>query len=132
MAKLLVAAAESRMLLYLVQGLEAGGHEVRPAMSVEDLFDALSEERFDAVVSSLFEPAVEGVAVFATLARAFPKTRIIALTDYRVGHARNCDLSLWVDSVLAKPLSVERILTELDWVLPEKPAAASLAESPSV
>lgn len=106
------------MLLYLGQGLEEGAHEVRHAMSVEDLFDALAEERFDAVVANLFEPAVEGVAVFATLARAFPKTRIIALTDYRVGHARTCDLSLWVDAVIAKPFTIERILQELSFLLP--------------
>ena len=121
MAKILIAAAEARLLDYLAQGLEGNGHEIYTAASVEGVIDALAEERFDLVVSDIFQPVLESIALFKTIARASPKTRVIALLDFNTERAKHYDLSVWVDSSVAKPFTVGRIKNEIDFVL----AAAS-------
>jgi DNA-binding response OmpR family regulator len=108
---------ETRTLDYIADGLSVDGHEIHRAESIEDIFEQLSEERFDVVVAGIFEPLFEGVAVFATINRSLPKTRVIALTDYRSAHAETYDLSLWVDSVISKPFTIDRVRNEIEWVL---------------
>ena len=117
MAKILVAAAEARMLDYLVQGLADSRHEIHTAGSIESVLDTLAEERFDMVVSDVFQPVLESIALFKTIARSTPKTRIIALLDFNTERAKQYDLSLWVDSAVAKPFTAGRVKSEVDQVL---------------
>src|SRR5262245_51358840 len=70
MAKILVAVAEPRILQYLVEGLGAPDREIVRAGSIEEIIDKLAEERFDVVVADIFQPVLDGVAVFSTIARA--------------------------------------------------------------
>ena len=121
MAKILIAAAQARMLDYLVQGLTESGHEIHTAMSIEKVLDALAEERFDLVVSDIFQPVLDSIALFKTIARSTPNTRVIALLDFNTERARHYDLSVWVDSAVSKPFSAVRVRNEIDFVL----AAAS-------
>jgi two-component system, OmpR family, response regulator len=117
MAKILIAAAETRMLDYLEQGLGAAGHQVDTANSIESVIDKLSEQRFDILVSDIFQPVLESIALFTTVARATPKTRIIALMDFKTERAKQYDLSLWVDSVIAKPFTAGRVASEAEFLL---------------
>ena len=117
MAKILVAVAEPRILSYLAEGFADHGNVVHVASSIDDVIDQLAEERFDVIVSDIFQPVLEGVALFSTIARAMPKTRIVALMDFQSARARNYELSLWVDSVIVKPFTVERVRSEVEWVL---------------
>ena len=128
MAKILVAAADARMLDYIAPGLAEAGHEVFSASSVEDVLDKLAEERFDILVSEIFQPVLEAVALFTTVARSTPKTRIIALLDFKTERAKQYDLSLWVDSVIAKPFTITRVKNEIEFLLA---AAARLGSTPS-
>ena len=121
MAKILIAAAEARMLDYLAGGLAETGHEIQTATSIEKVIDALAEERFDLVVSDVFQPVLESIALFKTIARSTPKTRMIALLDFNTERAKHYDLSVWVDSAVSKPFTAGRVKNEIDFVL----AAAS-------
>jgi DNA-binding response OmpR family regulator len=117
MAKILVAAAEARMRDYIAQGLAEDGHDIHQADSIENVIDQLAEERFDAVVSDIFLPVLESIALFTTIARSSPLTRVIALMDFKTERAKHYDLSLWVDSVIAKPFTITRVKSELEFVL---------------
>jgi DNA-binding response OmpR family regulator len=117
------------MLDYLEQGLTAAGHETRAANSIESVIDKFSEERFDIFVSDIFQPVLESIALFTTIARTSPKTRIIALMDFKTERARQYDLSLWVDSVIAKPFTVGRVASEVEFLLA---VAARRASSPEL
>ena len=117
MAKILVAVAEPRVLKYLAEGIAAEDREIFTAGSIEAVVDQLVEERFDIVVSDIFQPLLEGVALFSTIARSSPRTRIIALMDFQSVRAKNYDLTLWVDSVIMKPFTAERVRSEVEWVM---------------
>lgn len=108
------------MLDYLAQGL-AEKHEIHTASSIDKVLDALAEERFDLVVSDIFQPVLDSIALFKTIARSTPKTRVIALLDFNTERARHYDLSVWVDSAVSKPFTAGRVKNEIDHVL----AAAS-------
>jgi DNA-binding response OmpR family regulator len=126
-AKILVAMPKADLLAYFADGLGADNHEIVVAASIDEAIDAVADTRFDIVVSDIFLPVLEGVALLATVARACPKTRIIALIDYTTTRARNYELGLWADSVLAKPFTIDRVRAEISWVLsqPEKRAASA-------
>jgi len=128
MAKILVAASDARMLDYLCQKLFAAGHAVIAVDTIEGILDALVEERFEIVVSEIFQPVLESVALFATIGRASPKTRIIALMDFKTERALQYDLGLWVDSVIAKPFTSARVASEVDFLLTVSVRGAVLPE----
>jgi DNA-binding response OmpR family regulator len=117
MAKILIGVADARILTYLAEGLAIDGHEIHRAGSIDAVIDKLAEERFDIFVADIFQPLIEGVALFATVARASPPTRSIALMDFQSARARNYDLSLWVDSVLMKPFTESRVRNEVAFIL---------------
>ena len=121
-AKILVAMPKADLLRYIADGLAADDHEIVEAGSIEAALDAIAEVRFDLVVADVFHPVLEGVALLATVARACPKTRIIALVDYTTTRARNYELGVWADSILAKPFTIGRIRSEIAFILaqPEK------------
>ncbi len=102
---------------YLEQGLNAAGHKVWSAQSIDAVLDTFSEERFDIFVSDIFQPVLESVALFTTIARTSPKTRIVALMDFKTERAKQYDLSLWVDSVIAKPFTAGRVVSEVEFLL---------------
>jgi DNA-binding response OmpR family regulator len=116
-AKILVAVPKEALLTYIADGLVADNHEIVMASSIEDALDAIAETRFDVVISDIFLPVLEGVALLATVARACAKTRIIALIDYTTARARNYELGTWADSILAKPFTIGRIRSEVSFVL---------------
>jgi len=117
MANILVATSLQAIRSYLRQGLEADQHTVYEAGSIDEVIDQLSEHRFDVVVADIFQPVLEGIALFSTTMRASPKTRLIALMDFQSARAKNYDLSLWVDSVITKPFTVERVKSEVEFML---------------
>lgn len=117
------------MLDYLEQGLAAAGHDVEVASSIESVIDKLSEERFDVFVSDIFQPVLESIALFTTIARTSPRTRSIALMDFKTARAKQYDLSLWVDSVIEKPFTAGRVASEVEFLLA---VAARRAASPEL
>ena len=117
MAKILIAAADARMLNYLASGLAESDHEIHAASSIEKIIDALAEDRFDLIVSDIFQPVLESIALFKTIARSTPKTRVIALLDFNTERAKHYDLSVWVDSSVSKPFTAGRVKNEIDYVL---------------
>ena len=121
MARILVATANADLRAYIGEGLGAAEHELHFAASIDEVMDAAADHRFDVAVMDVFTPVLEGVALAATLARACPHTRILALLDYTTARARNYELHVWAESVLTKPLSGERIANEVAFLL-EKPA----------
>ena len=128
MAKVLVALAEERVLSYLADGLANEGFDTRRANSLEGVLECLADERFDAVVADIFQPVIDGVALFATIARSSPKTKIVALMDFQSARARSYEINLWVDSIIVKPFAVERIRKELSFVLAgEQPVEAPVS-----
>jgi DNA-binding response OmpR family regulator len=115
------------LLRYVADGLGADNNEIVVAQSIEAALDAIADTRFDAVVADIFQPILEGVALLATIARACPKTRIIALIDYTTARARNYELGLWSDSVLSTPFTIDRIRSEISFVLAQGDKRASRA-----
>lgn len=130
MASVLVAIEDSGFLSYVAGALASGGHEVVRTETIDGVFDAVAEDRFDLVAAEIFQPVLEGVSLFATLARAFPATRLVAITDFRTARAHNYNLQLWSDSVLAKPLSGERLRQEVQWLL-ARPSRRPLIQHPA-
>jgi two-component system, NtrC family, response regulator PilR len=115
---------KAELLSYVADGLAADHHQIVAASSIEEALDAIADVRFDVLIADIFHPVLEGVALLATVAKACPKTRIIALIDYTTTRARNYELGVWSDSILAKPFTIGRIRSEIEWVLsqPEKRA----------
>jgi two-component system OmpR family response regulator len=117
MAKILVALTDERVARYVTDDLSGHGYEVHSATSIESVLDSLAEERFDAMVCDIFQPVIDGVALFATIARASPGTRVIALMDFQSTRARNYDIHIWTDSILTKPFTSKRVSDEVAFVL---------------
>ena len=102
--------------------LQAGGHDVLPAMSADQAMVSVKTFRPDVILLDLQLPGIEGFSV-ARQCRANPATRlipIIAVTAFSEDYRRADALEAGCDSYLIKPLNTRTLLQQVESVVFEK------------
>jgi CheY-like chemotaxis protein/anti-sigma regulatory factor (Ser/Thr protein kinase) len=109
--------------------LEADGHRVTAADGGQngiDTFSAASKSEvpFDAVITDLGMPYVDGRKVAAAIGAIAPATPVILLTGWGKRLLSEDDIPPHVDRVLSKPPKVQDIRTALAILTADRPRAA--------
>ncbi len=92
------------------------GHDVEVAADGQEALSAVRASTFDAVLVDLYMPAMDGIE-FARAVRALPPPlatlRLIAVTADAEANIRASVLAAGIDSVLIKPVTLERLAEAL-------------------
>jgi CheY-like chemotaxis protein len=127
MSKILVIDNDDLFRQYLSVILRRAGYEVRALSDGAGFLDAMKEETFDAVVTDLFMPEVDGIEVVINANRQFPGLPVIGVTGARTDGVDNpciaAMIRLGAVGVLRKPVDKVELLTILQRVLdrPSRP-----------
>lgn len=101
--------------------LEGAGYAVAEAPDGEAGLDLLARQPFDAVVTDLWMPGMDGIALLKRVRRERPGLKVIAISGG--GPAMTLDLSatlaqVWgAEAVLYKPFDNATLVTKLDALL---------------
>jgi len=121
MPRILVIDNDDLFRQYLTMLLQRAGFEVRALSDGSGFLDEMSAAPFDAVVTDLFMPEVDGIEVVMTARRHFPGLPIIGVTGARSDGVDNpcieAMIRLGAAGVLRKPFDQHELLTLLNRVL---------------
>ncbi|MDR1828480.1 MAG: response regulator [Methylobacteriaceae bacterium] len=130
MAYILLVDDEDSIRELFRQALELDGHTVETGIDGNDGLDILHsrEGAFDLMLSDIFMPGMDGIALAHEAKRAFPELRIVLMTGFAGQRERAKELEEVVIDVLSKPFSIGVLRETVRRVvnLPATPASAAI------
>ncbi|MDD4616228.1 MAG: response regulator [Alphaproteobacteria bacterium] len=115
--KILVVDDNPSVREYIERSFAVPGYAVSSAIDGQEALDLLSRENFDALVSDIVMPNVDGVALAMKAAQLYPSLRIVMVSGYVQERVRAVNLESLVHKVISKPFSPEEIREAVDSVL---------------
>ena len=101
----------------LQDALESGGHHVVVARDGAEGLDKFKTDTFDVVITDLAMPRMNGVQLARDCKQLKPAVHIVMITGWGVGLSSGRLADYGVDRILAKPLSLNAILTAVSPML---------------
>ena len=121
--KVLLVDDEALVLYGWKFSLESAGYYVKTALSGENAFEIIEEEKPDIVFTDLVMPRINGVEVCRNIKAMYPDTEVILIS----GHPREVEKHLMdflkaggKDVFLRKPLFKDEIIEAADKIMKEK------------
>jgi len=112
--KVLVIEDNADLRDYLRQALKLEGHEVLSARNGKEALGMLDGKAFDAVVTDLFMPEMDGIETITALRRRLPDARVIAISGRPGVDYLTVARELGVKHTLRKPFEIEELLEALN------------------
>jgi len=112
--KVLVIEDNADLRDYLRQALKLEGHEVLSARNGKEALSMLDGKAFDAVVTDLFMPEMDGIETITALRRRLPDARVIAISGRPGVDYLTVARELGVKHTLRKPFEIEELLQALN------------------
>jgi len=112
--KVLVIEDNADLRDYLRQALKLEGHEVLSARNGKEALGMLDGKAFDAVVTDLFMPEMDGIETITALRRRLPDARVIAISGRPGVDYLTVARELGVKHTLRKPFEIEELLQALN------------------
>ena len=120
MAKILLIEDDEQFLQLLELLLGSAGHQVTGARDGKEGMKSLKDKHFDLIITDIFMPEQDGLAVITDLGHKEAKPKIIAIsgggklgTYQYLKHAK----MLGADATLAKPFETHELLDLVDDLL---------------
>ncbi len=123
MPKILIIDDDEMIRQYLSALLERAGFEARAVDGREALQVATDDDGFDAIITDLYMPEVDGIEIVIAVRRTMPDLPIIGITGGRSSADDPCVVAmtrLGAAAVLRKPIDRLELLGVLSRVLKTK------------
>ncbi len=117
MARILVAEDDMAVRSFVCRALAHRGHE---AIGVDDglrALEALEDGHFDALLSDIVMPGMDGIALALKVARDYPELPVLMMTGYSAERQRAHNLEELVFNVISKPFTLVQICDAVDAML---------------
>jgi len=114
MARILVAEDEATVRAFVERALRHCGHE---PIVVHDGFAALaalSESRFDLLLTDIVMPRLDGIALALKASKDHPDLKILLMTGYAAEMQRAHNLDALIHRVIERPFTLEQICTAVE------------------
>ena len=118
--RILVVDDEREMAEMVADGLCDRGYEAVAASSSDEAKGRLGEDTFDALVTDLRMPGVDGLALMAEARRVTPDLPVIVMTAYGAIDSAIESMRRGASHYLTKPFKVEELALFLDRLLDER------------
>src|SRR5258705_3883670 len=126
LTRILVVDDRPDVRLSFLYMLQSSGYEVAEAASGAAALEYLSKKRADVVLTDLYMPDMDGLALMRVLnSRPQPRARIIAMSGTtHLGNEASMEAArvLGADAVLRKPFTREQLIGAIRFVLGHDPA----------
>lgn len=107
--KVLVAEDTPAVREFIVRSLQSLGATVVSVEDGQQALDVLAREKFNALVTDIVMPNVDGIALALNAVRMYPDIRVIMVSGYAQERMRAHNLETLVHKIIAKPFSLEEI-----------------------
>jgi two-component system response regulator HydG len=129
-ARILVVDDEREMAEMLADGLEGRGYRAIPSASSEEAAARLRDEGFDALVTDLRMPRIDGLALLAEARRAAPDMPVIVMTAYGAVDSAMASIQRGASHYLTKPFKLDDLCLVLDRSLADRRARREAEVAP--
>ncbi|MCF8474667.1 MAG: response regulator [Emcibacter sp.] len=122
MAHILIAEDEFSIREFVRRALAHRGHST---IGVEDggaAVAALSNEKFDLLLTDIAMPVMDGIALALTVSSKYPEMPILMMTGYSHERQRAHNLESLIHDVISKPFSLDELCNMVDEILQKKPS----------
>lgn len=109
MARILVAEDDMSVQSFVCRALAHRGHE---AIGVDDglrALEALHGAEFDALLTDIVMPGMDGIALALKVARDWPELPVLLMTGYSAERQRAHNLEELICEVITKPFTLQEI-----------------------
>ncbi|MEE8056577.1 MAG: response regulator [Pseudomonadales bacterium] len=119
MAQILVVDDSASMRNMVTATLQSAGHDVKDAGDGQAALDIAKTGRFDAVVTDLNMPVMDGIELVKNLRTltSYKYTPILMLTTESAGDKKSLGKTAGATGWLVKPFNPEKLLATIDRVL---------------
>src|SRR6185503_1226105 len=113
MPRVLIADDEDSMRALVARAIAMDGHDTVTAQDGAEALEILTREggAFDLLLTDIQMPIMDGIALALSVARDFPKLKILLMTGFADQRERASNLNAIVHDVITKPFSVADIRT---------------------
>lgn len=117
--RILIAEDESAVREFLTRGLQSAGYHVTATEDGEQALQQLALGRddpaksFDLLITDIVMPRLDGIALALLATRDYPALKIIMISGYADARARAHNLEALIHFILAKPFTLDELLTQV-------------------
>ena len=119
-ARVLIVDDEREMAEMLVDGLADRGYQATATASSQEAVARLRDEAFDALVTDLRMPEVDGLTLLAEARRVSPDLPVIVMTAYGAIDSAIESIRRGASHYLTKPFKLEELALFLDRLIDER------------
>ena len=127
MARVLVAEDDMAVQSFVCRALAHRGHEVTGVDDGLRALEALRDRDFDALLTDIVMPGMDGIALALKVARDRPDLPVLLMTGYSAERQRAHNLEALVFTVISKPFTLAQICDAVDAMLEGSPEPARAA-----
>lgn len=127
MARILVAEDDMAVQSFVCRALAHRGHEVTGVDDGLRALKALQGDQFDALLTDIVMPGMDGIALALKVARDWPDLPILLMTGYSAERQRAHNLDALVYKVISKPFTLAQICDAVDAMLEDHKQPARVA-----
>ncbi|SHJ81316.1 Response regulator receiver domain-containing protein [Desulfatibacillum alkenivorans DSM 16219] len=114
--KILIVDDDPIIILSCRRILEAEGHELRVANTVDEGESFLVEESFDLMITDIKMPGADGFEMIRRAGKARPEMPVLVMTGYLMQETLDEGASLGVTDYIAKPFTPDELLRAIEGV----------------
>jgi len=113
MPRVLIADDEASVRALVARAIAMDGHDTLTAQDGAEALEILTRDggAFDLLLTDIQMPIMDGIALALSVARDFPKLKILLMTGFADQRERASNLNAIVHDVITKPFSVADIRT---------------------
>ena len=123
-ASILIAEDDQAVRDFVSRALTYYGHQVTVVPDGGAALAALSERRFDLMLTDIVMPGIDGIALALKATKADPQMSVLMMTGFANEGQRAHNLEALIDQVIAKPFSLKDICAAVDQALSARKAKA--------
>lgn len=114
---ILVADDEPSVREFVERALTHGGFNVTAVKDGNAALEALSNGKFDLLLTDIVMPDLDGIALSLKVAKDYPDTRIVMMSGYANQRQRAHNLDFLAHEVISKPFTLDEIIKRINAAL---------------
>ncbi|NDC55885.1 MAG: response regulator [Alphaproteobacteria bacterium] len=110
-ARILVAEDNPAVREFIIRALTGAGMTLKAVADGQEALNELQAAAYDLLITDIVMPNVDGIALALKATRLHPNLKVVMISGYAQERMRAHNLEALVHKVIAKPFSIEEMVT---------------------